>query len=51
MHELDCIDRIFLLSALVKEYLEILKAFLGDDPDFLPNSERCSHPSTGVRGA
>ena len=34
----------------MKEYLEILEAFLGDNPDFPPESDRCSHHSTGVGG-
>ena len=51
VHKLDLVDRILPLNVLVKEYLEILEAFLGDDPDFPPDSERSRHHSTDVRGA
>ena len=51
MHKLDHVNCILPLDALVKEYLEILEALLGDDPDLSPDSEHCSHHSTGVGGA
>ena len=50
MHELNRVDHILLPDALVKEYLEILKAFLGENPDLPTDSECCSHHSTGVGG-
>ena len=50
MHELNRVDHIFPLDALVKEYLEILEAFLGENPNFPTDSECCSHRSTGVEG-
>ena len=51
VHKLDRIDRILPLGPLVKEYLKILEAFLGDIPDLPPDSERCIHDITGVGGA
>ena len=50
MHKLNRVNHILLPDALVKEYLEILEAFLGDNPNFPTDSECCSHRSTGVEG-
>ena len=51
MQKLDHVNCILPLDALLKEYLKILEAFLGDNPDLPPNSERCSHYGTDIGGA
>ena len=46
VHELDCVNSILLLDAVVKEYLKVLEVFLGDDPYLPLDSEPCSRGRT-----